>query len=188
LTALVSDAAFGLQNLQMTGEHFWPKICKIDWHETAASVLREILKAGADEYLVEVAERRMKLIAKMDQMIADNVLEVDKLKEEIVELKRLARREIARAVIPNGMAGAIYMVCESIKEMLLEKNAAYGNSAAEPVRIFSKADPLEQINVRIDDKLSRLMRGNEYPGDDTELDLIGYLILKRAITNGRKAA
>lgn len=40
---------------------------------------------------------------------------------------------------------------------------------------------VEQINVRIDDKLSRLARGNEYPGDDTELDLIGYLILKRVV-------
>lgn len=39
--------------------------------------------------------------------------------------------------------------------MLLAKNAAYGNSALEPVRIFSKADPTEQIRVRIDDKLSR---------------------------------
>jgi len=79
------------------------------------------------------------------------------------------------------MEKAIQEVCEEIKTFLLEKNRAYGNSAADPVRIFSKVDPLEQINVRIDDKLSRMARGNEYPGDDTELDLVGYLILKRAI-------
>lgn len=79
------------------------------------------------------------------------------------------------------MEKAIQEVCEEIKAFLLEKNRAYGNSAADPVRIFSKVDPLEQINVRIDDKLSRMARGNEYPGDDTELDLVGYLILKRAI-------
>lgn len=72
-------------------------------------------------------------------------------------------------------------ICAEITTMLLEKNKAYGNSAAEPVRIFSKANPIEQINVRLDDKLSRIARGNEYPGDDTELDLIGYLILKRAV-------
>lgn len=79
------------------------------------------------------------------------------------------------------METAIQEVCEEIKAFLLEKNRAYGNSAADPVRIFSKVDALEQINVRIDDKLSRMARGNEYPGDDTELDLVGYLILKRAI-------
>ena len=70
-------------------------------------------------------------------------------------------------------------VCEELKDILLEKNKAYGNSALEPVRVFSRANPLEQINVRIDDKLSRISRGSEYQGDDTEFDLIGYLVLKR---------
>jgi len=45
---------------------------------------------------------------------------------------------------------------EQIQEMLLSKNRKYGNAALEPVRIFSKADALEQLKVRIDDKLSRL--------------------------------
>lgn len=75
----------------------------------------------------------------------------------------------------------IRKVCDEVKALLVAKNEAYGNSAADPVRIFSSADPIEQINVRIDDKLSRMMRGKEFSGDDTELDLIGYLILKRAI-------
>jgi hypothetical protein len=70
-------------------------------------------------------------------------------------------------------------VCDDVKRMLLEKNQAYGNSALEPLRIFSRADPVEQLNVRIDDKLSRIARGQEFAGDDTELDLIGYLILRR---------
>lgn len=43
---------------------------------------------------------------------------------------------------------------ETIGEMLEEKNRMYGNSALEPLRIFSKAPPDEQLNVRIDDKLS----------------------------------
>ena len=72
-------------------------------------------------------------------------------------------------------------VCDEIADFLIKKNQAYGNSAADPVRVFSKVDTLEQINVRIDDKLSRIKRGNEFDGDDTELDLIGYLILKRVI-------
>ena len=64
-----------------------------------------------------------------------------------------------------------------IAEMLKEKNASYGNSALDPVRIFSKVDAEEQIKVRLDDKLSRIARGSEYPGDDTVKDTIGYLFL-----------
>ena len=79
------------------------------------------------------------------------------------------------------MQQTIKQVCEELTEFLLAKNKAYGDSASDPVRIFSKTDPLEQINIRIDDKLSRIARGNEFDGDDTELDLIGYLVLKRAI-------
>jgi len=64
-----------------------------------------------------------------------------------------------------------------IRDMLIAKNRAYGDSAIDPVRVFSKADAVEQIYVRIDDKLSRVKRGHEYPGDDTISDLIGYLVL-----------
>jgi len=39
-----------------------------------------------------------------------------------------------------------------------------------------------QIDCRIDDKLSRLARGSEFPGDDTVLDLAGYLILRRIVS------
>jgi len=68
--------------------------------------------------------------------------------------------------------------CREVERVLLEKNAAYGNSALEPLRIFSRADATEQIRVRIDDKLSRLARG-QAAGEDVVLDLIGYLILLR---------
>lgn len=81
----------------------------------------------------------------------------------------------------DSFAVAIARVCDQLREFLLAKNAAYGNSAADPLRVFSKASPVEQINVRIDDKLSRMMRGATYPGDDDELDLVGYLLLKRAV-------
>lgn len=73
---------------------------------------------------------------------------------------------------------AIASVCDSVKEMLLAKNMAYGNSAICPVRMFSKASALEQINVRIDDKLSRLIKGSA-AGEDVEHDLLGYLVLKQ---------
>ena len=78
-------------------------------------------------------------------------------------------------------AERISTVCDEVKALLIAKNRAYGDSAINPVRIFSRADAAEQINVRIDDKLSRIARGTETDkvAEDTELDLIGYLILKR---------
>jgi len=65
-----------------------------------------------------------------------------------------------------------------IRDLLIKKNEAYGDSALNPVRIFSKADPLEQLKVRMDDKLSRLARGDE-AGEDVILDLLGYLLIYR---------
>jgi hypothetical protein len=61
--------------------------------------------------------------------------------------------------------------------MLQDKNVAYGDSALDPVRIFSKSNAIEQLLVRVDDKLSRFARGTEYPGDNDIDDLIGYLVL-----------
>jgi hypothetical protein len=68
-------------------------------------------------------------------------------------------------------------VCDNIKNMLIEKNKSYGDSALDPIRIFSKANSDEQIKIRIDDKLSRISRGSEFYGDNDLDDLIGYLIL-----------
>ena len=68
--------------------------------------------------------------------------------------------------------------CETIAKFLIEKNNKYGNSALDPVRIFSKTDSVEQLKVRIDDKLNRLMNFKEGVEDeDVVRDLIGYLIL-----------
>ena len=72
----------------------------------------------------------------------------------------------------------IRKVCDDIAELLITKNRKYGNSALSPQRIFSKASPLEQINVRIDDKLSRIKNQQEDEDEDVEKDLVGYLVLK----------
>ena len=70
--------------------------------------------------------------------------------------------------------------CTNVMNILLQKNKEYGDSAINPVRIFSSVDSIEQINVRIDDKLSRIKnKKSKVIKEDTELDLIGYLILKR---------
>lgn len=67
-------------------------------------------------------------------------------------------------------------VLTEVGRVLISKNQSYGDSALDPVRIFSKADSVEGLNQRIDDKLSRVQRGNDY-GEDTITDLIGYLVL-----------
>ena len=77
--------------------------------------------------------------------------------------------------------------CEALTELLLAKNKAYGDSALNPIRIFSTANPQEQLRIRIDDKLSRIARGSEFPGDDTLLDLAGYLILLSVATDNATA-
>lgn len=69
--------------------------------------------------------------------------------------------------------------CNEILDILLEKNRKYGDSAINPVRVFSSASDIEQINVRLDDKLSRIINSQDDDTEDTELDIIGYLILKR---------
>ena len=51
----------------------------------------------------------------------------------------------------GDFAAKVYQVAN----MLVRKNASYGNSALDPVRIFSRASPIEQLRVRIDDKLDR---------------------------------
>jgi len=73
----------------------------------------------------------------------------------------------------------ISMICDSVKELLLEKNKKYGDSALTPSRIFSKCDAVEQILVRIDDKLSRIQKGDGLLAKDEDvlMDLMGYLVL-----------
>jgi len=85
---------------------------------------------------------------------------------------------------------AIIHTCEDIKAMLLAKNEKYGDSALNPKRIFSQSSSIEQIMVRIDDKLSRIAttRALGGPDEDTLSDLIGYLVLLKVATRGQNGA
>ena len=73
----------------------------------------------------------------------------------------------------------ISTVCDEIKELLLEKNKRYGDSAINPVRIFSRCDSIEGLKIRLDDKLSRLRTQSIDEDEDVLLDLLGYMILLR---------
>lgn len=82
----------------------------------------------------------------------------------------------------------ITQICDNIKNLLLEKNRNYGDSALNPVRVFSKSSTLEQLYVRIDDKLSRISRGKGLLGTDEDVidDLIGYLVLIKVAIERKK--
>lgn len=88
--------------------------------------------------------------------------------------------DIDTADAPAG--DEILAKCLEFADFLIQKNRDYGNSALEPKRIFSSATAEEQLLVRIDDKISRMMTERERGGDmnfteDTLKDLVCYLIL-----------
>jgi hypothetical protein len=81
-------------------------------------------------------------------------------------------------------------ICDEVKELLIGKNEKYGDSALNPARIFSQASAIEQILVRIDDKLNRIQKGAGLIGTDEDviMDLIGYLILLKIAFNRQKGS
>lgn len=85
------------------------------------------------------------------------------------------------SVDTNTMKAMIEAECAYISDMLYQKNLKYQNSVLSSSGVFSKLDPIERINVRMEDKLSRLQNGLA-DDEDAEMDLAGYLILKRVVS------
>lgn len=76
----------------------------------------------------------------------------------------------------------VYQVLSEITELLISKNQKYGNSAIEPLGIFSELTPEEGLKVRIDDKLKRIKNGSlDKDDEDVINDLIGYLVLLKIL-------
>jgi hypothetical protein len=75
-------------------------------------------------------------------------------------------------------------VLEQIHKMLIDKNRKYGNSALEPLGVFSQLSAKEGLLIRIDDKLKRIKNGSLQKDDeDVVNDLIGYLVLLKIHAN-----
>lgn len=69
-------------------------------------------------------------------------------------------------------------ILHEIEDLLISKNEKYGNSALEPIGVFSKLSSKEGLLIRIDDKLKRIKNGSlERDDEDVVNDLIGYLVL-----------
>jgi len=71
------------------------------------------------------------------------------------------------------------MAIAEIRDLLKAKNAAYGNSAFEPAGVFCHAPAEVLLRARADDKIRRIQGGDT--SEDAALDLLGYLILMRAL-------
>lgn len=89
---------------------------------------------------------------------------------------------------PTPAAIMIIETCLEMASFLCDKNRKYGNSVLSPMRIFSKADTIEQIDVRIDDKLSRLKTAMADDTEDAAKDLLGYLIMRKIALRMEKEA
>ena len=77
----------------------------------------------------------------------------------------------------QSSADKISAFCDELKRFLLVKNEWYGDSALKPVKIFSKGDASDKIDIRMDDKMSRIIESDEQRMNDF-VDLTGYLVLK----------
>lgn len=75
----------------------------------------------------------------------------------------------------------IEKVCNGIRTLLIKRQEHYGNTIGHPLLACSKVGPRERAAVYIDQKLNRLISGEEGTFDDTMADIIGYTILKRAL-------
>jgi len=81
-----------------------------------------------------------------------------------------------------------YLLSE-LQDLLEEKNKAYGDSALNPIRLFSKISAAESLRIRIDDKLSRIKNKGITPDtEDSLMDLIGYLVLLKIAIKKEKRA
>tara|TARA_R110001606_G_scaffold390469_1_gene557449 strand:- start:237 stop:611 length:375 start_codon:yes stop_codon:yes gene_type:complete len=68
--------------------------------------------------------------------------------------------------------------CRLLEELLVRKNDAYGDSALEPMGVFSSANASTGIKIRLDDKLKRIANaGLVEDTEDTLIDIAGYIIL-----------
>jgi len=76
----------------------------------------------------------------------------------------------------NETSDDIDLVCKELAKFLKTKNKKYGDSALHPNKIFAKGDTPTLIQVRLDDKLNRIINSGELRKNDI-VDLTGYLVL-----------
>lgn len=152
----------------------------LEKYNTSKRQMAELEKA---ENMTEIAEVinpmiNTKPIIKEEYYTDSNGNPYSIIKEEYNQPEGNIVDDSGNEVLPSS-ADLIKNQCDLISQMLVAKNEQYGDSVFKPMRIFSKVDATQQLRVRIDDKISRLIRGNDSIESDEDIidDLIGYLIL-----------
>ena len=146
--------------------------------EITKADLKDVFGYDEETAAREAIERAKKVL---DERDAQRERDLEQMKGQFDALRQRLHPDGAVHVEPEASdtQALIAEVCNEIRDFLLDKNAQYGDSAIDPVRIFSKASPIEQLLVRIDDKLSRIEKGDDRIESDDDVidDLIGYFIL-----------
>jgi hypothetical protein len=101
----------------------------------------------------------------------------DIARERFLAKEHFTGSQYTQTIVDSPTVQRARAFLDRVGKMLSEKNRAYGDSAANPMRVFSRASATEGIRVRIDDKLSRLARGDGSGDEDAVADLVGYLAL-----------
>lgn len=78
----------------------------------------------------------------------------------------------------EGAIKEAHAVLDELKDLLAEKNRAYGNSALSDVNLFCNLSSIQLLEGQIEHKLRRLKNlGVDGDTEDTLMDLMGYLTL-----------
>ena len=78
------------------------------------------------------------------------------------------------------MKDKIRKKCDEIRDLLIEKNIAYGNSVFDKGLLF-EVDPIYAIQARINDKLNRIKSKETYMSENDLMDVTGYFILLQVL-------
>lgn len=104
------------------------------------------------------------------------------VKEAADKLLALGAEEASTLPLYTDTQQNMGHVLDSMKDLLIYKNTKYGNSALEPMDVFTRhlsddnSVGLNSILVRLDDKLKRIQNAEDLRKNDVS-DLIGYLTL-----------
>lgn len=95
--------------------------------------------------------------------------------KDYVEKQSLLQKEEVEKSLKSTLTkkGEFDDILDSLKRLLNHKNKQYGNSALQPMNVFSGKC---KVGQRIDDKLARVANSKELRTNDL-VDILGYLVL-----------
>lgn len=105
----------------------------------------------------------------------DTVYFLEELREFYIQEDefRKAVESLRKSVMEPQEKGEFDDILDSLKRLLNYKNKQYGNSALQPMNVFSGKC---KVGQRIDDKLARVANSKELRTNDL-VDILGYLVL-----------